>query len=371
MKKLLSILLSLAFVITLISCGNNNPDKDKEPGKDEKVSSTEALKTDSEKADVGEDLEDNLILYSSMTENDIDNLIKGFNEKYPDIEVEVVNGSAGELTSRITAESGNPQGDVMWGGLNPGDGDLYTDIFEHYLSPYEKDIPAQYQSPNGYVNLDHLSTVVFCVNNDLEKELGLDIKGYKDLLDPKLAGKIVLSDPNSSSAAWNNLSNILTVYGKDKEESWEYVEKLLGNDMVISTSSSVCFKAVADGEYVVGLTYEDGASTLLKSGATNVHMVYPAEGTSALPLGCGVVKNAPHPNAAKALVNYLMSPEGQSALGNALGTLRFTNPNANYESPYLEDFDKINWVERDNAWLTSHKEEILSRWNELYVKTGH
>ena len=54
------------------------------------------------------DTEGRLVLYSSMTENDLNNLIDLFNEKYPKCEVEVVNGSAGELLARITAEKGNP-----------------------------------------------------------------------------------------------------------------------------------------------------------------------------------------------------------------------------------------------------------------------
>lgn len=140
--------------------------------------------------------------------------------------------------------------------------------------------------------------------------------------------------------------------------------------MVIATSSSVCFKSVADGEYVVGLTYEDGASTLLKSGATNIKMVYPEEGTSAFSFGCAVIKGAPHEAAAKAMVNYLMSPEGQSSLGNALGTLRFTNPKAEYESPYLLADSEVKWVDRDNDWLNENKDSILERWNELYTSTN-
>ena len=49
-----------------------------------------------------------------MTDNDIDNLIEAFNEVYPNVEVEVVNGSAGELAARIRAEKDNPQGDLQW-----------------------------------------------------------------------------------------------------------------------------------------------------------------------------------------------------------------------------------------------------------------
>jgi iron(III) transport system substrate-binding protein len=310
-----------------------------------------------------------LVLYSTMTENDLTNLLKGFGEKYPNINVEVVNGSAGEITARIAAESDNPQGDLMWGGLNTSDGDTYSPLFERWLSNYENEIMDDYKSLNGFYNLDHLSTIVFCVNTDREKELGLNIKGYADLLNPALKGKgkIVLSDPNSSSAAWNNVANIMAVYGNDSPRAWELIENLLKNEMTIVTSSAVCFKAVADGEYVVGLTYEDGASTLLKSGATNIKMVYPAEGASAFAFGCAIIKGAPHMEAAKAMVNYLQSAEGQSYMGNALGTLRFTNKNASYKSPYLQATNEIKWATRDIPWLIKNKEQVLAHWNRIYT----
>lgn len=313
------------------------------------------------------DLGDTLVLYSSMTENDLNNLIDLYNSLYPDVQIEVVNGSGGELTARIEAEKANPQGDIMWGALSSSDGDRYSELFEHWLSDYESEIMPDYQSTNGFYNLDHLSTIVFCVNTELEAELGIEIKGYADLLNPALKGRIVLSDPNSSSSAWNNLSNIMAAFGNDSQEAWDYIEALMRNGLIISTSSSVCFKSVQTGEYVVGLTYEDGASTLLKSGATNIRMVYPEEGASAFAFGCAVIQGAKHMEAAKAMVNLLMSAEGQSKLGNALGTLRFTNTKAVYESPYLPATDTIKWVTRDIPWLTENKSQILDHWNSLFA----
>ena len=316
-----------------------------------------------------EDVSGPLVLYSSMTDNDIDNLIEAFNEVYPDVEVEVVNGSAGELQARTRAEAANPQGDVQWGGLSPSDGSKNDDIYALYTSPYEEDLPEDYRSHNGRYNQDHLSTVCFCVNVKLEEELGLEIRTYEDLLNPALNGRIVLSDPNSSSAAWNNLCNIFAVYGYDSEEAWTIMRGLLENGLVISTSSSVCFKAVDSGEYVVGLTYEDGADTLLKAGSTNIRIQYPENGASGTTMGCAMIENCPHPEAAKAMINFLMSPEGQQALATRLETLRFTNPKAVYEIKYLPADDTINWVSRDTAWLIEHKEEMLEKWNTLYTET--
>ncbi len=319
-------------------------------------------------AAAAEDIGGNLVLYSSMTENDLGNLIDCFGELYPDVEIEVVNGSAGELTARITAEKENPQGDVMWGALSNSDGDIYSDIFMHWLSDHEDEIIDDYKSINGFYNMDHLSSVVFAVNKELEAELGLDIRTYEDLLDPKLSGLIFIADPNSSSSAWNNLSNIFAVYGNDSDEAWAIVEGLMKNQMVIGTSSSVAFTGVNEGEYVVGLTYEDGASTLLKAGSEEIRMQYPENGSSAFAFGCAVIEGAPNEAAAKAMVNFLMSAEGQSELGTRLGTLRFTNKNAVYNTPYLPATEDVKWVPRDVDWLTENRDQILEHWNQLYAE---
>lgn len=316
-------------------------------------------------ASAEEDIGDTLVLYSSMTDSDLEAVITCFNEVYPDCEIEVVSGSAGEFTSRITAEAGNPQADVTWGGLADSDGDKYADIFEAWVSDFNDETMEGYSTPNGIYSMDHLSTICFCVNTELEKELGIEIRSYEDLLNPALKGKIVISDPCSSSAAWNNLCNIFSVYGIDTEEAWAYIDALLEN-MVVVEKSSVCFKAVYDGEYVVGLTYEDGAVTLNKDGSEITEVRYPTNGTSASAFGMAVVKGAPHEAAAKAFVNFVCSAEGQTALAAYQeGSLRYTN--ANYTTPenaWLEASENMTWVKRDVPKLTEMKDQLLATWSE-------
>ena len=197
--------------------------------------------------------------------------------------------------------------------------------------------------------------------------MGLNIRGYADLFDPRLSGRIVLPDPNSSSSAWNHVANIMAVFGNDTPESWSVIERLMRNNMVISTSSAIAFRGVADGEYVVGLSYEDGVSPLLKGGARNIRMVYPAEGASAFAFGSALIRGAPNRENAVLMINYLMSAEGQSRLGVDLGTLRFTNRNARYETPWLPATDTINWAIRDMDWLIPNREQVLAQWNRLFA----
>ena len=349
-KKILALVLALVMALSLAACGNSN------------THATSGSASGDEPATLSGDL----VLYCTMTENDINALLDCFAEVYPDINVEVVNGSAGELVTRLQGEASNPVGDLVWGGMADSDGMKNADVFESWVSAHDAENANGWTSPNGLYSMDHLSTVCFCVNTELEAELGLNIQSYEDLLDPKLEGKIIFSDPNSSSAAWNNVSNIMSVYGNDSEEAWTYIEGLMKN-LVIAGSSSACFKSVQQGEYVVGLTYEDGAITLVKDGATNIEVRYPSNGTSATVFGCGLVKNGPNPENAKAMIDFICSAEGQTALAAAQeGTLRYTN--AGYTAPegaWLKPSSEIKWVDRDVEYLTANKDAILEHWNSL------
>ncbi len=373
MKRLLVTLLSASMLLSLTACGGGAAESTTAAPAATEAATTaaaaEAEEPTEAEAAAPADLSGDLVLYSSMTEGDLDALITCFNEVYPNINIEVVNGSAGELTSRLAAEAANPVGDVTWGGMSDSDGRVHEDIFEDWVSEHDAENADGFHSNNGLYSMDHVTTVVFCVNTDLEEELGVKIESYEDLLNPALKGQIVLSDPNSSSAAWNNLCNIMSVFGTDSDEAWDYIEQLMPN-LVISGSSSVCFTSVQTGEYAVGMTYEDGAVTLLRDGATNIRLQYPTNGTSASVMGMGLVKNGPNQENAKALIDFVCSAEGQTALAAyQSGTLRYTN--ANYKVPenaWLAPSDTIKWVDRDVEYLTEHKDEILEHWNELIAK---
>ena len=370
MKRFVATALALVMTLSLVACGGTkDTGKTSTPAPSTPAVSTPAVSTPAAPAEKApEDYKGEVQLYSTMTEADLDALITCFNEVYPNIEVVVTNGSAGELTTRMDGEKGNPQADLMWGGLADSDGQAYAEIFEAWVSEYDAENMEGYTSPNGLYSMDHLSTVVFVVNEELEAQLGLKIESYEDLLNPALKGKIATADPNSSSSAWNNLSNIMAVYGNDSDAAWAYIEQLMPNLVILGSSSGV-FKNTQAGEYVVGMTYEDGAVQLVKNGATNIRLQYPTNGTSASCFGTALVKNGPNPENAKVFIDFICSAEGQTALAAYQeGTLRYTN--ANYEVPenaWLAPSSDITWVVRDVPYLTENKPAILEHWNTLWA----
>ena len=84
------------------------------------------------------------------------------------------------------------------------------------------------------------------------------------------------------------------------------------------------------------------------------------------------MKNGPNPDNAKAMIDFLCSAEGQTALAAYQeGTLRYTN--ANYEVPdnaWLTPTDEIKWVDRDVKYMTENKDAILEHWNDLWAKVS-
>jgi len=362
MRKVLALLLCIAMVTSLAACGGSGGETTPSGG-----DSTPA-QSDADPNENGDYIGGKLVIYTSQTDVDIKSVIPGFEEKYG-VSVEIINGTAGDSLARISAEKDNPQADVMWGGLNQSDLDKYADYFEEYVSPLDSQMLSGANNDNGFYSYFTFMVVNLIVNTDICDELGIEINGYEDLLQPELKGRIICADPTSSSSAWRHLTTMLEVMGGiESDEAWDYVKKLMINmDGVITTSSSTAYKAVGDGEYAVGLSYEDADVQLLLDGATNLKVVYMEEGTTACAFAGAIIKNAKNMDAAKAFMDYILDADAQSVRAQTLGYIRPSNANAVYDSPYIPATEDIKWYQEDYEYLGAHKSEILDRWTELWA----
>lgn len=307
-----------------------------------------------------------LVIYSPNSDTEVDNIIPAF-EAATGIKVELLSMGTGECVTRIDSEKGNPQADVMWGGMNYGVYVQHPDLWEDYTSPNEALIDEGYRQGEikAYSNSNLSGSGALIVNKTLAKELGVEIKGYNDLLNPVLKGKIASGDPTKSSSAWAELTNMLLVMGDEKydEKAWEFVEKFVAQlDGIQLDSSSAIYKGVAEGEYVVGVSYEDPCIKMLADGA-DVDVVYPEEGTVWLPAATAIVKGCPHPEAAKAFIDFQLSVEGQSIYANL--TTRAVNSTLPLGNPYMKPFSEINVVYEDIPFCAQHKTEWQARYAQI------
>jgi iron(III) transport system substrate-binding protein len=86
----------------------------------------------------------------------------------------------------------------------------------------------------------------------------------------------------------------------------------------ILRESSLVSRAVASGECLVGLTYESSAAEIIAAGS-DLRVVYPEDGTSAVPDGVALVRGAPSREAALEFIAFVMGEDVAKVLAGRFG----------------------------------------------------
>ena len=292
----------------------------------------------------------------------IEPIVKKF-EAATGIQTEVVAAGTGELLKRVEAESANPLGDVIWGGtlsvLEPS-----MKFFETYQSPEVASFVDEAKDPDGKITGFTLVPSVIMVNTKLIGNI--KVEGYQDLLNPALKGKIAFADPSKSSSSFEHVVNILYGMGKgDPEKGWGFVQELAKNlgGKLLSGSSAV-YKGVADGEYTVGLTFEEGAATYVKSKAP-VKIVYMSEGVISKADGSAIIKGAKNMENAKKFVDFVSSKETQSMIASQLSRRSVRKDVPPGEG--LMPLPQIKLIKDNTEVVNKSKRQWLEKFKDIYT----
>ena len=292
----------------------------------------------------------------------IEPIVKKF-EAVTGIQTEVVAAGTGELLKRVEAEAANPLTDVMWGGtlsvLEPS-----KKFFETYQSPEAASFVDEAKDPDGKITGFTLVPSVLMVNTKLIGNI--KVESYQDLLNPALKGKIAFADPSKSSSSFEHVVNILYGMGKgDPEKGWGFVQELAKNlgGKLLSGSSAV-YKGVADGEYTVGLTFEEGAATYVKSKAP-VKIVYMSEGVISKADGSAIIKGAKNMENAKKFVDFVSSKETQSMIASQLSRRSVRKDVPPGEG--LMPLPQIKLIKDNTEVVNKSKRQWLEKFKDIYT----
>ena len=311
-----------------------------------------------------------LVIYSPASRDFIDPLIEDFKKRNPDIDVEIIIAGTGELIKRIETEKNDPLCDILM-AANINLVKNNKDLFENYTSTNEEYIHDSYKNIESSMTRFMISPSVLIVNTNLVGDI--KIEGYKDLINPELKGKIAFNDPATSSSSFKHLVTILYTMGTyDTNKGWDYISQLCTNlDGKLLTGSSAVYKGVADGEYTVGLTFENAAANYVSSGSP-VKLVYMKEGVIMEPAGIYIIKNAKNLENAKKFVDYITSFDTQKKMNDELNAravrkdlgpspvlVNINDINAITKNEELENIDKLV-EENQEAWLEKFKDIITS-----------
>jgi iron(III) transport system substrate-binding protein len=219
------------------------------------------------------------------------------------------------LANRLVEEKDKPRADVFWNNEVTQAVRLKSmRILEPYVSPNAATIPTQFKDPEGYWTGFAARARVLIYNTNLVKPENLP-KRFADLADPRFKGMALVSRPLTGTS----LTNAGVLVARDGFDATRALfERFSANDVQWEKGNAYVMQQVADGVRPFGMTDTDDAYVSESKGAPtkSVYLDQGAEDVGALliPNAVMLIKGAPHPAEARALIDYLLRPETEAAL---------------------------------------------------------
>lgn len=231
-------------------------------------------------------------------------MINAFEKKYG-IKVKYSRADGAGTTKKILTEARarNVHGDVF--DNTQIRGLIEAGAIEKFSVPNLARMPKKYVDPSGYWVASAFFILTAGYNTELVKN---PPKTYDDLLDPRFKGKMAWK-PNGISGAPGFAGNLVEAWGKGKATA--YLKQLAKQDVkVFSGSGRALLNQAVSGEFPVVLQIFNHHAVISAKKGAPVNWVALEPATNFLVI-MGKMANSPHPNAAKVLMNYIVSEEGQ------------------------------------------------------------
>lgn len=219
--------------------------------------------------------------------------------------------SAGAM-NRLIAEKNNPQADVYWAN-EPIRAEVLRQqhIAAPYVSPNAAGIPAIFRDPDGYWTGFAARARVLIVHSDVN----LRPTSVLSYTDPRWRGRAVIANPLFGTTT-DQIAALFVLWGDDHGRT--FMQDLHDSGVKISPSNGDSADLVARGAFAFSLVDSDDVVNRMKQHQP-VDIVYPDQGADEI--GCFVVPNAavliagaPHPEAGKKLIDYLLSKDTERKL---------------------------------------------------------
>lgn len=248
------------------------------------------------------------------------------------------------------------------------------DAFEKLDSGHWKDHTALIKKAGQYAKYPHVVVPLAYTfqpvwNTACDGMKNLKVDSYADTVQPALKGKTIASDI-TKSFTYTNTTLSLDEHGMDMDAFWD---KLKATNPIVEFRTEPKMQMVIscqrpfDMWNLAGRVYQNvlkkpELSKILKIGSFK-------EGQVMLGNQAAVLKGAPHTNAGKLLIEFLLSKEGTDIVveGEAVYSFREGYEPPAAAKPYLLDLNQTKLLGL-NDWIAAQKEfkEVRNEWLETF-----
>ncbi|MEP0520248.1 MAG: ABC transporter substrate-binding protein [Hyphomicrobiales bacterium] len=246
-----------------------------------------------------------LVVYTSQPNADAQRTVDAFKAKHPDVEVDWIRDGTTKMMARLRSEfaAGEPQPDVL----------LIADMVtmeglkaEGRLMAHEGANIADYDPAIMDDDKTYFSTKLITTGIVYNTNAPMKPTSYMDLLKADAKDKIAMPSPLTSGAATIHMAALTA----NAELNWDFYEGLADHGANPQGGNGGTYKAIASGEKLYGFVV-DFLPIREKAKGAPVEFVFPKEGVSAVTEPAAILSTAKDPDAAKAFIDFLISPEGQ------------------------------------------------------------
>jgi iron(III) transport system substrate-binding protein len=306
--------------------------------------------------------EGKLVLYGVGNATLYNPVRDAFQKRFPGIELVGVDQRGRESREKVLAEqqSKNYVADVVISGTDTQNELVQNGAIEKYEAAELSSVIPELVPADRQNNPRTVSIFTMAVNTNLVPP-DQEPKSWKDLLDPKWKGKLAMDDPRGSGPGGTILSGVEVLYGIDEVDS-----KLADQNIFFATQAGPILEALNRGEYALFLSSNHTDVIAQRKAGAPIKQIKPADGVGVTPINQGLVKNAPHPNAAKLWIEWSLSEEGQNILAaQGYATVRkgmqVSEPEANLEG--------VKFLPRDDDPETFKLlGDRTKRWEDAFFK---
>ena len=266
--------------------------------------------------------EPDLVVYVALDQVHSEPLIRRFEEETGlsvraeyDIEASKTVG----LVNRIREEHARPRCDVFWNNEVAHTVALASEgLLAPYDSPSAADIPERFRDSERRWTGFAARARILIVNTDLLDPA--ELSSVRDLVDPRWAGRAGLARPLTGTTL-THMAALFDLWGEDDALAFlrEIQAANAEGDLALLSGNGHVMRSVREGVLAFGLTDTDDFQVARLEGKP-VAAVWPdqeAEGTVLFPNTVAILADAPHPDAARRFVDWILAPEIEAELARS------------------------------------------------------
>ncbi len=215
-------------------------------------------------------------------------------------------------------------------------------------------IPDEVKDPRGHHIAQRLNLVGIVMRTDRGAPIP---RNWTDLADPAYKGLMVMPDPSYTAIQLMVVGTLSRRYG------WDFYQKLRANQIMIVQGHQQVSETLTRGERLVAAEGLDQHTWLDRKAGHKVQTVFPADGAFAIPAPTAIIKGSPHPNAARALAEFMIGDTVQKLFpGEGVYAAR-----SDVEPPPGNPpLGQIKLMPVDYDQIEKESRALKARFNEIY-----